>query len=190
MVVNAHLIPECPPDSFWVFGYGSLMWRPGFEHAALRPARLYGYHRALCILSHIYRGTPERPGLVFGLEAGGSCVGRAFLVDASRRARVYDYLMEREMIQGVYRPRWRTVYTPQGTVSALCFVADRSHGQYSAMLDEAQMVARIQGARGRAGANIDYIVNTCRHLEELGIHSPKLARIRDAALRAAGITPA
>jgi len=181
MVANAHLIPDCPDGAFWVFGYGSLMWHPGFDYTDRVEARLYGYRRALCILSYEYRGTREAPGLVFGLDAGGSCVGRAFRVEASRRAQAYDYLMEREMITGVYMPRWLNVHTRSGPVEALCFVADRRHEQYTRALDEQEMARRIRKARGRRGPNLDYIVNTCRHLEELGMCSPELARIRDTA---------
>ena len=129
MIANAHRIPEPPEDAFWVFAYGSLMWAPGFEYSVCRQARLYGYRRALCVSSCVYRGTAEVPGLVFGLDAGGSCVGRAFRVDKPRRLQIYDYLMEREMVRGAYRPMWLPVNTPAGRISALSFVVDRSHEQ-------------------------------------------------------------
>lgn len=182
MTANAHLIPEPPNDAFWVFAYGSLMWNPGFEYSTSLGARLFGYRRTLCILSYVYRGSRNCPGLVFGLDAGGSCMGRVFRINKSRRLETYDYLMEREMIQGVYRPRWLQVNTSSGRVTALCFVADRGHEQYVPALSEHQIVDRIKGARGKGGSNVDYIVNTCGHLEELGIHSRKLARIRDALI--------
>lgn len=180
MVVNAHRIPEPPQEAFWVFGYGSLMWAPGFEYTCRRQARLYGYRRALCVLSCVYRGTAELPGLVFGLDAGGSCIGRVFRVDKPRRLAVYDYLMEREMIQGVYQPLWLPVNTADGRVTALCFVVDRRHEQYAPHLTEREIIDRIRRARGRRGSNIDYVVNTCGHLEELGLCSRELTRIRDA----------
>ena len=94
----------------WVFGYGSLMWRPDFPHVETRPARLRGYHRALCVLSTRYRGTKARPGLVLGLDRGGSCVGRAFRVAARDADRVLAILHEREMLNRVYNPRWLTAY--------------------------------------------------------------------------------
>lgn len=168
-----------PPGPFWVFAYGSLMWRPGFEYTSCRAARLFGYRRRLCILSHNYRGTPDRPGLVFGLDAGGSCVGRVYRVGRSRSRESFDYLMEREMVQGVYRPSWLQVNTPSERVTALCFVADRRHAQYAPDLSEGEIIDCIRRARGRNGSNVDYVVNTCRHLEELGIRCPELARIRD-----------
>lgn len=179
MIVNAQSIPKPPRGSFWVFAYGSLMWHPGFDYTSCRQARLFGYRRTLCILSYVYRGTRDFPGMVFGLDAGGSCVGRVFRVDTKRRLETYAYLMEREMVRGVYKPCWIPAGTPLGRVTALCFVADRSHEQYAPSLTERDLVSRIKRARGRSGSNIDYIVNTCRHLEDLGIRSRGLARIRD-----------
>lgn len=186
MITNTHRIPEPPKDAYWVFGYGSLMWAPGFEYSNRRPARLYGYRRALCVSSCVYRGTKDFPGLVFGLDAGGSCVGRVFRVDKPERLRVYDYLMKREMIRGVYRPLWLPVDTPGGRVTALCFVVDRNHEQYTPDLTECQVIDRIRRARGERGSNVEYVINTCGHLEELGIRSKELARIRDALLPAPG----
>lgn len=188
MIVNAHRIPEPPKHAFWVFAYGSLMWAPGFEFSSRRQARLYGYRRALCVLSCVYRGTTDFPGLVFGLDAGGSCVGRVFRVDKPRRLQIYDYLMEREMVRGVYRPRWLPVDTPDGRITALCFVVDRSHEQYAPDLSEREVLDRVRQARGMRGANIDYVVNTCGHLEGLGIRPRALARIRDALLPAPGLS--
>jgi len=173
-------IPEPPGDAFWVFGYGSLMWTPGFEHSRHYPARLFGYRRALCILSYVYRGTRERPGLVFGLDAGGSCIGRVFRVERDCRLEAYDYLMKREMISGAYQPRWLPVATPEGRVAALGFVANRRHEQYVPDMSEHEIVEQVRGARGRRGSNIEYVVNTCGHLEELGIRDRHLSRIRDA----------
>lgn len=184
MVANAHRIPDPPGDAFWVFAYGSLMWAPGFEYASRRRARLYGYRRALCVASCVYRGTVDSPGLVFGLDAGGSCVGRVFRVDKPDRLRVYDYLMEREMVRGTYRPLWLPVDTPEGRVTALCFVVDRGHEQYTPDLPESEVIDRVRRARGKRGSNIEYVVNTCGHLEELGIRLRELARIRDALLAA------
>lgn len=186
MIANAHRIPEPPSGAFWVFAYGSLMWAPGFEYSIRRPARLYGYRRALCVLSCVYRGTSEFPGLVFGLDVGGSCVGRVYRVDKPRRLQVYEYLMEREMVRGAYRPLWLSVDTPDGRVSALCFVVDRGHEQYVPDLSEREIIHRVRRACGKRGRNLDYVVNTCGHLEELGIRSRDLGRIRDALLRAPG----
>lgn len=189
MIANTHRIPEPPRDAFWVFAYGSLMWAPGFEYDSRRRAVLYGYRRALCLSSCVYRGTVDAPGLVFGLDAGGSCVGRVFRVDKPARLQVYDYLMEREMVRGAYRPLWLPVDTPGGRVTALCFVVDRGHEQYTPDLTESEMIERIRRARGQRGSNIEYVVNTCGQLEELGIRSRELARIRAALLAAPDAGP-
>lgn len=186
MAAFNQIVSSPPKGAFWVFGYGSLMWKPGFQYTSRRPARLYGYRRALCILSYIYRGTRDTPGLVFGLDVGGSCVGRAFRVDRSRRIEVYQYLMEREMVRGVYTPRWLPVDTPAGRVTALCFVADRRHEQYAPSLPEQSVLDLVERARGRGGSNVDYVVNTCRHLEDLGICPRDLTRLRDRLSRETG----
>lgn len=179
---ESRIVPRPPKGAFWVFAYGSLMWNPGFEYTVRREARLFGYRRALCILSYVYRGSPEFPGLVFGLDAGGSCVGRVYRVDASRGLATYDYLMKREMVKDAYKPTWLPVRTRAGPVTALCFVANRRHPQYASGMGERQLIERIRRARGRRGSNADYVVNTCRHLEELGVCSDALARIRNAVM--------
>src|SRR5690606_4508114 len=122
---------------FWVFGYGSLIWRPGFEHVEARRARLNGYRRSLCIYSFVHRGTPERPGLVLGLDRGGSCVGLAFRVRGEQRDAVIEYLRARELVTNVYLERTVAVRLEGGeTVPAVTYVADRAHGQYAGALDE------------------------------------------------------
>jgi cation transport protein ChaC len=163
-------------EDFWVFGYGSLMWRPGFRFLAQRPARLFGAHRALCVFSHIHRGSPGRPGLVLGLDRGGSCRGVAFRVAADDVADVLAYLREREQVTHVYRATRRTIcFDGEATsVLALCYVVDRTHPQYAGVLtlDEELMLVR-QGS-GQSGVNVDYVRNTVRHLRELGIRDRRL----------------
>ncbi|MET3791199.1 gamma-glutamylcyclotransferase [Aquamicrobium terrae] len=155
---------------FWVFGYGSLIWRPGFDFVEARRARLHGYRRALCIYSYVHRGTPERPGLVLGLDRGGSCVGMAFRVDTGARDDVIAYLREREQINNVYIERTLPVWLEGGErAEAVAYVADRRHRQYAGALDEAAAAAMVRGASGQSGANEDYVANTVRHLQALGI---------------------
>ena len=155
---------------FWVFGYGSLIWRPGFDYVEARRARLHGYRRALCIYSFVHRGTPERPGLVLGLDRGGSCVGMAFRVEAAARDQVIAYLREREQISNVYIERTLPVRLAGGErAEAVAYVADRRHAQYAGALDEAAAAEMVRGAAGRSGANHDYVANTVRHLQGLGI---------------------
>src|ERR1051325_5283906 len=115
------------PEELWVFGYGSLIWRPGFEHLERHPARLIGAHRALCVFSHVHRGTPERPGLVLGLDLGGACRGVAYRVAAKKRAEVIAYLRAREQATSVYRETMRsvTLLTQQERrISALVYMID------------------------------------------------------------------
>jgi cation transport protein ChaC len=163
-------------SDFWVFGYGSLMWRPGFDFLERRPARLPGAHRALCVLSWVHRGTQAEPGLVLGLDHGGSCRGVAFRVAGARRAQVIAYLRERELVTDVYREARRPVWLAgEGPVTAIAYVVNRRHVQYAGAIERGEILARIRHARGRSGANAEYVLNTQRHLESLGIHDPVLA---------------
>jgi len=173
-------LPELPADEdLWVFGYGSLMWRPGFEHLGTEDAQLYGYHRAFCVSSIVHRGTRERPGLVLGLDRGGSCRGKGILCPASIREPVIDYLYRREMVTSVYVPkmvRIRLGKTEKMT-PALTFVADPEHEQYCgkpSIEDAARIIAK---AHGRGGPNRDYLRSTLDHLDEFGIADGPLHRI-------------
>lgn len=164
-------------EGAWVFAYGSLMWRPDFEPEEIRPARLAGWHRAMCILSTIYRGTPDNPGLVLGLDRGGSCLGRALKVPAAQWPAVKAALDARELVTGVYIPRMVGVRLDDGRhVSAYAFVADRVHRQYwKGSVDEAAGLIR-QGA-GLSGAARDYLASTVDHLTRLGIGDGALHRL-------------
>ncbi|OXT02679.1 gamma-glutamylcyclotransferase [Notoacmeibacter marinus] len=156
---------------FWVFGYGSLMWRPEFEPLETVRARLHGYRRSLCISSHIMRGTPERPGLVLGLDRGGSCVGLAFRVDGRRKDGVMADLRARELVTNVYLECERFVRLVDGRrVRAVCYVVDRYHAQYLGALSVHDAASRVAGATGKFGPNSDYVLNTVDHLRELNIN--------------------
>jgi len=167
-----------PGADLWVFGYGSLMWKPGFKCVERRDAWLYGYHRAFCVYSHRYRGTAEDPGLVLGLDRGGSCRGIAFRIPAPEARATFDYLWDREMITGVYLPRTVRLRTHGGAVAAQTFVADPAHGQYAGKLPPAEAVRLIRRAHGSAGANTDYLKATVEHLDELGIGDGPLHRLQ------------
>lgn len=162
-----------------MFAYGSLMWQPDFEPAEIRPARLAGWHRAMCILSTIYRGTADRPGLVLGLDRGGSCLGRALRVAAADWEVVKRQLDERELVTGVYRPRFLPVRLDDGKrVAAYAYVVDRGHWQYwSGPSDEA--VRLIRQGEGKAGRARDYLASTIAHLAALGIRQGALHRLLD-----------
>lgn len=170
------LVPA-PGKDFWVFGYGSLMWHPGFPHLEVRPALLHGYHRAFCVYSHRYRGTPEQPGLVLGLDRGGSCRGLAFRVPAAEGEDVIDYLYDREMITGIYRPLWLKVESKRGPLKAASFVVDQTHGQYSGKLTLEETAAFIRQGHGNRGSGLEYLSNTVHHLEALGLGAGNLRRL-------------
>lgn len=166
------------------------MWDPGFDYREMRAARVYGYHRALCIYAWTYRGTPEKPGLVLGLDAGGSCIGRAYRVLPRDRQEVLRHLDAREIPDieaserriDVYRKRWvRARMTGGGggarTVTAVCYVAEPRHRQYSGKLSfDEQVVCVLQG-RGTRGTSFGYLENTIRHLDALGIADGPLHRL-------------
>ncbi len=164
----------------WIFGYGSLMWRPGFAYEEARHARLTGYHRCFCIYSTHHRGNAERPGLVLGLDRGRTCEGIAYRVAEAQAAAVTTYLRQRELISGVYREvdvPITLAEEPPKDVRAKTFVVERAHPSYAARLPLKLQAHLIRGARGISGANLDYLVNTMRHLAELGIRERELERL-------------
>ena len=157
-------------DEFWVFGYGSLMWNPGFEFEAREIVVAQGFHRALCIRSWVHRGTQDHPGLVLGLDRGGSCKGAGFRVALDKRDAVIDYLRERELVTNVYQERMLKVKFSDGrTLSALTYTADRKHAQYAAGLTVDDAARVVANAEGKSGRNVDYVANTVEHMKKLGI---------------------
>jgi cation transport protein ChaC len=176
-----HQAPSKPPhEDLWVFGYGSLMWRPGFEFLEQVPARLIGEHRALCVYSFDHRGTPEKPGLVLGLDRGGACRGIAFRVAAARRDDVIEYLRGREQTTHVYREVMRSVWLenePRGRVSALAYVVDRGHVQYAGRLSPQEQLRYVRQGHGRSGNNRDYVLETVRSIEAQGFRDPQLHQL-------------
>ena len=164
-------------EDLWVFGYGSLIWRPGFEFVEKAPARLIGAHRALCVLSHVHRGTPERPGLVLGLDFGGACRGVAYRVGGKRRAETVAYLRAREQVTSVYRETVRSVTLltgPQRRVDALVYMIDRGHVQYAGRLDLATQLHLVRQGHGQSGPNREYVLATVHALEALGLYDRDL----------------
>lgn len=162
----------------WIFGYGSLLWNPGFPFEEVVPATLFGYHRGFCIYSHYYRGTPARPGLVLGLDRGGSCRGRAFRVPAAAAREVLGRLWDREMVYRVYLPRLLAARGGGRRIACYTFVANPGHEQYAGQLAPAAAAAMILAAQGRSGTNRDYLDNTVRHLDELGLRDGALHRLQ------------
>lgn len=167
-------------NDFWLFGYGSLMWRPGFAHVETMRARLHGYRRSLCIYSHVHRGTPDHPGLVLGLDAGGSCLGIAFRVPGDMTDEVMVYLREREMSNQVYHEKWLRLRLADGRdVQAVTYVADRRHIQYAGSLKAEDAAAIVISAQGDSGANLDYVANTLEHLRNMRVRDHALEHVND-----------
>ncbi|WP_436643882.1 gamma-glutamylcyclotransferase [Microbaculum sp. FT89] len=165
-------------SDFWVFGYGSLMWRPGFDHVERVPARLRGLHRSLCVYSHVHRGTPDRPGLVLGLDRGGACLGVAFRVAPQAREEVVAYLRAREQVTMVYREVTRQIELLDGSrraAPALCYVVDRAHQQYAGALPVQRQVELVRQGHGMSGPNVDYVRATLDHMDEIGVVDQRLA---------------
>lgn len=154
----------------WVFGYGSLMWRPGFSFVERSPAILYGRRRAFCIYSVHHRGTYERPGLVLGLAPGGAVRGAAYRVAEADWPKVYAYLMEREQPTETYVEARRTVRLADGRrVESLVFLSDVDHPQWAGALSLQRQAELITGAVGLSGPNEDYLRDLVAHLREEGV---------------------
>lgn len=174
-------------DDLWVFGYGSLMWRPGFPFEEKVVATLHGHHRALCVYSTVHRGTPEKPGLVMGLDRGGSCRGVAFRVAPAHREATLAYLREREQVTMVYREARRRIRLVDGrNVTAVTYTADRAHKQYAGRLPHEELLRLVLQGVGISGANPEYVMNTYGHIRELGLKDAALARL----VAALGSSPA
>ena len=162
----------------WVFGYGSLMWRPGFDFVEAVPARLSGFHRGLYVHSYVHRSTRERSGLVLGLDRGGSCKGMAFRIEAAKSSNVLAYLRDRELVTNVYLEKLVSVAIGNGRkVSALTYVVDRNHIQYASGLTIESAAAIVAEASGVSGTNADYVAGTVQHLRQMGIHDSLLEGI-------------
>ena len=181
MTVSTPLLPLDADGALYVFAYGSLIWRPGFAYSEVHPALLRGFHRRFCIWSRRYRGTPEAPGLVLGLDRGGSCRGVAFRVPETDAAAVLEYLQEREMPpseEAVYERRvLRVTLLDSGReVRAVTFVADRARASYCRP-EAAAAAATIARGRGQMGCNREYLLNTVAHLRAMGVRDAGLDRI-------------
>jgi cation transport protein ChaC len=167
-------------SDLWIFGYGSLMWRPGFEFEEAVPARVDGWRRGFFIYSTHHRGTHARPGLVLALDRGGACSGLAFRVGADRVGSTLAYLRAREQINGVYREQPLPARLEDGSgrrVEAIAYVAERRHPSYAGRLPLAKQVRLIRAASGISGANLHYLVSTVHQLEALGLREPELCRL-------------
>ena len=164
-------------NDLWIFGYASLIWRPGFAAVEQRFATLHGYHRALKMWSRVNRGSPAQPGLVFGLLTGGSCRGIVFRLPREQVAATLPALWEREMPNAVYDPRWLRCRTARGDVKALAFTLSRRSPNHSGMLSEAHYRQIFSSASGRYGTTREYAQTTYDQLRALGIEDQALGKI-------------
>lgn len=164
-------------QDIWIYGYGSLIWRPEFEYAERRPALLHGYHRALCLWSRVNRGTPEKPGLVFGLDAGGSCRGVAFRIDGGQAPGIMEALWRREMPSGAYIPRWLNCRTGSGAITALAFTMNRNTDAYVRDLPQEHLLHIVRNAHGSYGPCIDYVLETADALMQHNITDKRLSAL-------------
>jgi len=165
-------------DERWVFGYGSLMWRPGFPYAERQAATLHGRRRAFCIYSVHHRGTPARPGLVLGLAPGGAVRGAAYRVAEADWPDTYAYLREREQPTETYVEAWRAIRLADGRrIPGLVFLSDTAHPQWAGALSLERQAELIAGARGLSGRNLDYLRDLVDHLREMGVRDPAMERL-------------
>lgn len=171
-------LPAAEP--LWLFGYGSLIWKPEIEHSEERVATARGWHRSFCMKMTRWRGTRESPGLMMALDRGGQCRGVAFrLIDADRR-QALDRLFRREMTlkPTSYRPRLLQLATSEGPLRALAFVINRQGTTYAGPLGEEEVVERLATSCGHWGSGADYLYNTVKNLEERGVHDAHLWRLQ------------
>ena len=170
---------KTPDRDFWVFAYGSLMWDPGFAYRLVRPAQVMGYHRDFAMRSVRHRGTPQRPGLVLALCPGGSCVGRAFLVDAAQARAARSYLLEREIGTYAYRPAWIEL---RAGGQALSFLPTKSAPQFVPRLSLDAQAQAIASAHGGMGSNLAYLQNTLQEMRTLGLELEKFQALEAKVL--------
>jgi cation transport protein ChaC len=174
-------------DDVWVYGYGSLIWRPEFHFIEQRLALLHGYHRALCLWSRVNRGTPEQPGLVFGLDVGGSCRGMAFRIPAQEVPTTLEALWRREMPSGAYIPKWLSCRSDGGTIQALAFTMNRNTEAYVRDLPTDRLVQIVSNAHGTYGPCIEYVMETAQALQRSNIDDKRLqALVRQLRLTVSG----
>ncbi len=174
------LLAEAPKGDLWIFAYGSLIWNPAIHVAEERLARLRGYHRRFCLWTSLGRGSPERPGLILGLEPGGSCAGVALRVERTVAESEFEILFRREMVSGSYAPRWvpGALDGARRSVPMLVFVMNRGHPRYSGRLTDARIAKSIATAEGPLGACCDYLDQTVAALADRGIRDSMLNRMQ------------
>ncbi len=171
-----------PGADVWLFGYGSLVWNPLVHYQERRVARLHGFHRSFCLWSHVNRGSLQRPGLVLGLDAGGSCRGVAYRIAAHHAEDELRLLWRREMVLGAYRPRWAKVDSGEEPLQAIAFFVNREHANYAGKLPLETVIKTLVSTRGQLGTPAEYLIETERGLIEHGVRDPYLLELRKRVL--------
>jgi len=171
-----------PGSDVWLFGYGSLVWNPLVHHDERRVARLHGFHRSFCLWSHVNRGSLQKPGLVLGLDSGGSCRGVVFRIAGRHAADELRLLWRREMVLGAYAPRWTAVEAGNEPLRAIAFFANRDHANYAGKLPLETVIKTLVSARGQLGTPAEYLLETVRGLVEHGVRDPYLLELRRRVL--------
>jgi len=171
----AAILERAPrPGRIWVFAFGSLIWNPAFHFVERRTARIHGFHRQFCLWARAGRGSPEQPGLMLSLVAGGSCTGVSYRLDRRAAATELDVLWRREMSTLAYRPVWTIARTPGGPEPAIAFSANRTHERYVPGLPEREVARYLATGAGPMGRCCDYLFDTVEHLRQLGIRDRRL----------------
>src|SRR5882672_7104516 len=187
----AELLEQHPRGAdVWLFGYGSLVWNPIVHHEERRVARVHGFHRSFCLWSHVNRGSLQKPGLVLGLDAGGSCRGVAFRIAGRHAVEELRLLWRREMVLGAYSPRWASVDSANETLRAIAFFVNRGHANYAGRLPLETVIKTLVSARGQLGTPAEYLLETVHGLVEHGVRDPYLLELRKRVLAMhPGLTP-
>lgn len=172
-------LAAAPPEAddvegVWLFGYGSLLWNPCVPVAEWLRGRVYGYHRDFHIRLTHGRGSPDAPGLMLGLDAGGSCTGLGLRLDTDDLNHELLMVWRREMLTGVYRPRWVWLQAAGERRPAVTFVTDPRGRNYCGGLSRARMVHLLATGHGMLGSCTEYLDNTVAHLDQQGIHDHHL----------------
>jgi len=166
-------------EDLWLFGYGSLIWKPDFAYADHAVARVQGYHRSFCLWQRRYRGNRHNPNLMLALDAGGSCRGVAYRVAGPDVKAKISATWRRELVGNGYRPRWVMAHTDQGSIAALAFVANRQNAErYTGRLPDPVVARYIAEACGEGGSGAEYLLETVLALEKLGIRDSRLWRLQ------------
>jgi len=165
-------------EPVWVFAYGSLIWKREFPFAERRVGALHGYHRQFCLLVKRFRGSPDAPGLMLGLERGGMCRGVVYRLAEHKRDEALRTIWAREILTAAYVPHWADVRTAEGPVRAIAFIINRAHERYAGRLSDEAVADALARACGHVGSCAEYLLETVMHLEELGIRDRRLWRLQ------------